>query len=102
MVLAPRDEHCMQRPVEIVARADAGGKHRLDGVLHGSRTDAHACLAQRTREIDDVVGDAPTGERFFGFRTRHRHRAYSAADSSAFTSLRMRRPSPSPIRSISS
>ena len=34
--------HGMQRPVEIVARADAGGEHRLDRILDRGRPDAHA------------------------------------------------------------
>ncbi len=102
VVLMARNQHGMQRPVEIVAVADAGRQHRLDGVLDGSRADPHAGLAQRSREIDDVVGHAAFGRHLVSFADRIRHGVYSAAASSALTSSRMRRPSPWPMRAMSS
>ena len=66
VVFAPVDQHGMQRPVEIVARADARREYRLDGILDRRRPDAHARLAQRAGEIDDVVGKPPV--RFRGLR----------------------------------
>ena len=103
MVLVARHQHCMQRPVEIVTGADARRQHCLDGVLHGSRANAHAGLAQSTREIHDVVGDAPVRPRWSLLGNQSIHGApYSAAESSAFTSLRMRRPSPCSMRAMSS
>src|SRR5438128_5148113 len=102
MIFMPRDQHRMQRPIEIVPRADAGGEHRLDGILDRGRTDTHAGLAQRPREIDDVVGDMSVRCRLSGFRARRCHGAYSAAESSALTSLRIRRPSPCSMRAMSS
>jgi hypothetical protein len=89
MILVPRHQHGVQRPVEIVAGTYTGGQHRLDGVLDRGRPNPHAGLAQGAGEIDDVVGDAPVGGGLFRFGACHR--PYSAAESSAFTSLRMRR-----------
>ena len=55
-MLVPLHEHRMQRPVEIVARADARDAHRLERIEHRARPDRHAGGAQRAREIEDVFG----------------------------------------------
>ena len=57
-MLVPLHEHRMQRPVEIVARADAGRLHRFERIEHRARPDRNAGGTQRTREIDDVLGEA--------------------------------------------
>ena len=58
VILVAGDEHGMERPVEVVAAADAGGEHRLDCIAYRGRPDPQPRLAQRSGEIDDVVGDA--------------------------------------------
>src|SRR5690606_7871665 len=98
-VLATVDQNRVKRPVEIVTRTDTRREHRLDRILDGGRPHPHAGLAQRAGEIDDIVGDAPFGIRFCCSVGGH---GYSAAESSALTSSRMRRPSPCPMRAMSS
>ena len=56
-MLVPLHEHRVQRPVEILARADAGGLHRLERIEHRAGPDRNAGGAQRAREIDDVLGE---------------------------------------------
>ena len=56
-MLALLHEDGMERPVEIVARADAGRLHRADRIDHRGRADGQPGFAQRAGEIDDVVGD---------------------------------------------
>src|SRR5690606_34408637 len=90
-MLALRDEDRMQRPIEVIARADArdlDGAYRIDD---RRRPDRHAGAAQGAREIDDVLDELACPGR-----------AHSAASTSAFVSSRMvsrRLPS---IRAISS
>jgi hypothetical protein len=50
-------EHGMQRGVEILPRADSGGLHRLKRVEHGAGPDRQTSVAQRAREIENVVGE---------------------------------------------
>ena len=50
-------EHRVQRPVEIVARADAGGAHRGERIEHRAGPDRNAGGAQRARKVDDVLGE---------------------------------------------
>ena len=57
-MLVPLDEHRMQRPVEILAGADAGGLHRFQRIEHRARPDRNAGRAQRAGEIHDVFGEA--------------------------------------------
>ena len=57
-VLVPLHEHRVQRPVEIVAVADARDAHRFERVEHRARPDRHAGGAQRAREVEDVFGEA--------------------------------------------
>src|SRR5262249_1221692 len=75
-VLVALHEHRMQCPVEVVARADAGRLESLERVEHGARSDRDAGGAQRAREVDDVLGEAPL---------RIDHCDYSAARISART-----------------
>ena len=56
-MLVALHEHRVQRPVEILARADAGGLHRRERIEHRARPDRNAGRPQRTREIDDVLGE---------------------------------------------
>ena len=74
-VLVPLHEHRVQRPVEILAVADARDAERLQRVEHRAGPDRNAGRAQRAREVEDVFGEAAIG-----------HGSYSAARSSDFTS----------------
>ena len=49
-VLALLHEDGMERPVEIVARADAGGLHRADRIDHRGGADRQPGLSERARE----------------------------------------------------
>ena len=62
-VLVPLHKHRVQRPVEILARADAGGLDRFERVEHRARADRDAGRTQRTGEVDDVFGEAAVGAR---------------------------------------
>ncbi|KAF0130794.1 MAG: hypothetical protein FD152_2091 [Xanthobacteraceae bacterium] len=46
----------MQGPVEVLARTDAGGLHRLDGVEHGARSDRKAGYPEGAGKMGDVLG----------------------------------------------
>ena len=59
-VLVALHEHRMQRPVEILARAEAGGLHRLERIEHRAGADRNAGGAQRAGEVDDIFGE-PAG-----------------------------------------
>ncbi len=74
-MLVPLHEHRVQRPVEILAVADAGDAHGFQRVEHRARSDRNAGGAQRAREVEDIFGQAAIG-----------HESYSAARSSDFTS----------------
>ena len=41
-MLVPLHEHRVQRPVEILAGADAGGLHRFERIEHRARPDRNA------------------------------------------------------------
>src|ERR1700722_11586440 len=75
-MLVPLHQHGVQRPVEILTRADAGRLERRQRVEHGAGADRDASGAQGAREIDDVLRQPAIGCR----------RAHSAALSSARTS----------------
>src|SRR5262249_50668883 len=55
-MLVPLHQYRMQRPIEIVARADARRLDRRERVHHRSRTDRNAGRAQGAGEVDDVFG----------------------------------------------
>ena len=57
-VLVPLHEHGMQRPVEVVAIADARHLQGFQRIEHRAGPDRHAGRAQRTREVEDVLGEA--------------------------------------------
>ena len=57
-MLVPLHEHRVQRPVEILARADTRGRHGVERIEHRARPDRNAGRAQRAREIDDVLREA--------------------------------------------
>ncbi len=57
-VLVPLHEHRVQRPVEVLAGADAGRFDRRERIEHRARPDRNAGRAQRAGEIDDVLGEA--------------------------------------------
>ena len=76
-MLVPLHEHRVQRPVEILAVADAGDADRFQRIEHRAGPDRNAGGAQRAREVEDVFGEAALG---FG------HDCHSAARSSDFTS----------------
>src|SRR5262245_52115901 len=59
-VLVALHEYRVQRPVEIVARADARRRHRGKRVHHRAGTDRNAGRPQRAGEVDDVLGQ-PAG-----------------------------------------
>ena len=65
-VLVPLHEDRVQRPVEILARADARRLDGLDRIEHRARADRQAGGPQRAGEIGDVLGEAaarsPRGE----------------------------------------
>ena len=67
-VLVPLHEHRVQRPVKIVARADAGRLHRFERIEHRAGPDRNAGRAQRAGEVDDVLGE-PAG----AFLVSHGH-----------------------------
>jgi len=52
-------EYGMQDPVEVLARADAGGLDRPERVEHGAWTDRYPGRAQRAGEMNEVVGKPP-------------------------------------------
>ena len=56
-MLVPLHEHRVQRPVEILAVADARDVERFQRVEHRARTDRNAGGAQRAREVEDVFGE---------------------------------------------
>src|SRR6476660_9328865 len=56
-MLVPLHEHGVQCPGKVIARADACGLHRRERVEHRARADRNAGGAQRTREVDDVLGE---------------------------------------------
>src|SRR5689334_4503169 len=62
-------EHGVQRPIKILARADAGDFQSFQSIEHGARSDGDPGGAQRARKIDDVFGEPagtlplPAGER---------------------------------------
>ena len=53
----PLHEHRMQRPVEILARADAGRLQGVERIDHRARPERNARRAQCARKIDDVFGE---------------------------------------------
>ena len=55
-MLVPLHEHGVERPVEILARADTGRRHGGERIEHRARPDRNAGGAQRAREIHDVGG----------------------------------------------
>ena len=59
-MLVPLHEHRMQRPVKIVARADAGRLHRFERIEHRAGPKRNAGGTQRAGEIDDILGE-PAG-----------------------------------------
>ena len=75
-MLVPLHEHRVQRPVEILARADAGRLDRRERIEHRAGPDRNAGRAQRAREIDDVLGEA-AGVRLLGGDDRVRVRTDS-------------------------
>ena len=48
----------VQRPVEILARGQAGGLDRVERIDRRARPDRQPCPPQRAGEIDNVVGEA--------------------------------------------
>src|SRR5690349_12419400 len=70
----------MQRPVEVLAGADAGRLNGRERVERRARSDRNAGGAQRTREVEDILGEPALGHRPL------LHQRYSAACSSARTS----------------
>ena len=60
-VLVPLHEHRVQRPIEVLAVADARHLHGLERIEHGARADRNAGRAQRAREVEDVLGEAALG-----------------------------------------
>ncbi len=83
-VLVAFDEHRMQRPVKIIAGADAGRLHRFERIEHRAGPDRNAGGAQRAGEVDDILGEAAL--LFSHLRFGHERRIHSAARSSDFTS----------------
>ena len=57
-VLVPLHEHRVQRPVEILAVADARDAHALPAHRARAGPDRNAGRAQRAREVEDVFGEA--------------------------------------------
>ncbi len=87
-ILPPRHEDGVERPVEVVARADAASPHRLDRRQRIGRSDAQPGTSQRAREMRDIVGEMPAG--------RH------AAACSRRIAFSISSASPWPIRAMSS
>src|SRR5208282_4234351 len=56
-MLVPLHEHCVQRPVKILARADARGFHRFERIEHRTGPDRKSSRAQRAGEVDNVFGE---------------------------------------------
>ena len=54
----PLHEHGMERPVEVLARADPRGLDRRNRIENRPWADRQACNPQGTREIGDVVCEA--------------------------------------------
>ena len=60
-MLVPLHEHRVQRPVEILAVADARDVDRFQRIEHRAGPDRNAGRAQRAREVEDVFGEAAFG-----------------------------------------
>jgi len=58
-VLMALHEHAVQRPIEVLARAEPCGIDRQGRLDHRSRSQRQAGLAQAAHEIGDVFGKAP-------------------------------------------
>ena len=54
----PLHEHGMERPIEVLARADPRRLDRRDRVENRARADRQTCGPQGPREIGDVVREA--------------------------------------------
>jgi hypothetical protein len=52
----PLHEHRVQRPIEILARADPRRLHGFERIEHRARPDRNSRRPQRAREIEDVLG----------------------------------------------
>src|SRR5258708_2533364 len=80
-MLVALHEHRVQRPVEILARADAGGLERGQRIEHGAGADRNAGRPQRAGEVEDVLRQPSV-------RTRRAHSAaLELARSSSISSL---------------
>ena len=62
-MLVALHEHGVQRPVEILARADARRLHRFERIEHAPGPTGMPARAQRAREIDDVLREAAASAR---------------------------------------
>ncbi len=94
MILVPRHEHAMQRPVEIVAARNARRLRRLHRIDHRCRANPHAGPAQRAGEIEDVVGQPAVRIRLLALPGRA-----SSSPSGALGSPCAHPPSPRPAAS---
>src|SRR5579862_6028540 len=79
-MLVPLHEHRVQRPVEILAAADAGRLQRRERIEHRAGADRNARRPQRAGEMQDVVGKSARE-----IRSVNHLDDYSAARSSART-----------------
>jgi hypothetical protein len=52
------NEYGMERPIKILARADARHFQSFERVEHGAGSDRDSGSAQRAGEIDDILGEA--------------------------------------------
>jgi predicted metal-dependent enzyme (double-stranded beta helix superfamily) len=55
-MLVPLHEHGVQRPVEIIAGADARRLYRFERIEHRTRPDRNPRRAQGARKVEDVIG----------------------------------------------
>ena len=70
LLVVPLHEDGVERPVEILARVDAGDLDRADRVDHRRRTDRQPGAPEHAGEMDDVVGEPPAFRRL-GRRVVH-------------------------------
>ena len=74
-MLVPFHEHRVQRPVKVLARADARGLHRFECVDHRTRPDRNPGRAQGAREIKNIFRKPAVALRHLRHRYASRARA---------------------------